>query len=138
MRPPPRWRRSWPATPLSKQKPVQFDKFDPYNEFFKRGAHMPLMIYVGAHSDVRRTRGAQRRRDQNADARGWTFERRQSTKPSGKGKGYGQQKGAGSGKGKEDGEQKGAGACSRGGGDRKGGKWGARAKGQQAPWTGWG
>ena len=84
---------------------------------------MPLMIYVGAHSDVRRTVQARQRRSENADARGWTFERRQSTKPSGKGQG--------------DGQQKGAGACGRGGGDRKGGKWEWRASDQQAPWTGW-
>ena len=119
---------SWPNTPVSKQKPVKFDKFDPYREFFKRGAHMPLMIYVGGHSDVRRTGGARQRRAANADRRGWTYEWRQSTKPSGKGKG--------------DGQQKGAGAYGRGGAQPrdnrgKGWTWGARDQGQQAPWTGW-
>ncbi|CAK0863844.1 unnamed protein product [Prorocentrum cordatum] len=43
---------SWSGTPTSKQKPVQFEKFDPQREMFKRGAHMPLMIYVGGPADA--------------------------------------------------------------------------------------
>ena len=121
---------SWSGTPPSKQKPVQFEQFDPHKEFFKRGAHMPLMIYVGAPADTRRTAKAQTERNAKADRRGWTWERRQSTIP-----------GANGGKGKEHGQQKGAGAYGRGGGEPhdnrgKGGKWGARDQRQQAPWAG--
>ena len=119
---------SWPATPPSKQKPVQFDKFDPHRQMFRRGAHMPLMIYVGGHADVRRTGEAVRRRKANADRRGWTYDRRQATIPGGKGKG--------------DGQRKGAGAHGRGGGEThddrgKGGKWGRRDQYQHPPWAAW-
>ena len=118
---------SWSGTPPSKQKPVQFDQFDPHRQMFRRGAHMPLMIYVGAPADVRRTGEAQMRRNRNADKRGWTSEWRQSTIPGGKGKWHGQRKGEG--------------AHGRGGGqpqdDRgKGGQWGARDGGTQAAWKG--
>ena len=121
---------SWSGTPPSKQKPVQFEQFDPHTEFFKRGAHMPLMIYVGGPADTRRTAKAQTERNAKADRRGWTWERRQSTIPGGKG-----------GKGKEHGQQKGAGAYGRSGGEPhdnrgKGGKWGKRDQRQQAPWAG--
>ena len=66
---------SWPEGPTSKQKLASFDHFDPDREFFKRGAHMPLMIYMGASSDTRRSKEALRRRTANATRRGWTWEK---------------------------------------------------------------
>jgi len=71
---------SWPEGPSSKQKLASFDHFDPDRQFFKRGAHMPLMIYMGGSSDTRRSKEALRRRDEKADRRGWTWEKGQSTK----------------------------------------------------------
>ena len=73
---------SWPECPPSKQKLASFEHFDPQRQFFKRGAHMPLMIYIGAPSEVRRSKAAQRRRAVNATRRGWTWERRQATQVS--------------------------------------------------------
>ena len=67
----------WPVQPVSRQKPADFDKFDPNRQFFRRGAHMPLMIWVGGAGDVRRTSEALARRAANADKRGWNQERRQ-------------------------------------------------------------
>ena len=103
---------SWPEDLPSKQKLVSFKHFDPQEVFFKRGAHAPLMIFVGAHSDVRRSKDAQRRRAANATRRGWDWERRQTTRPErSKGKGENESKGKGKGKskGKGKGTQKGAG-----------------------------
>ena len=90
---------SWPEDVPSKQKLISFEQFDPEKEFFKRGAHAPLMIFVGAGSETRRSKDAQRRRAANADKRGWTWERRQSTiKGKSKGKGKGKSKGNGKGR----------------------------------------
>ena len=92
---------SWPEAVPSKQKLASFIEFDPEEELFKRGAHAPLMIFLGAGSEVRRSKAAQQRRAANADRRGWTWERRQSTlKGKSKGKGKGESKGKGKG-GKE-------------------------------------
>ena len=94
---------SWPEDVLSKQKLVSFEEFDPHNEFFKRGAHAPLMIFLGAQSQVRRSKAAQQRRAENADKRGWTWDRRQSMQ-KGKSKGTGKGgKGATKGEGKSSG-----------------------------------
>ena len=80
---------------------ISFNEFDLDEQFFKRGAHAPLMILLGAGSEVRRSKAALQRRAAAADARGWTRERRQSTqKGKSEGKGKGQPKGKGKG-GKE-------------------------------------
>ena len=50
---------SWPEDVPSKQKLASFEEFDPENEFFKRGADAPLMIFVGAGSETRRSKVAQ-------------------------------------------------------------------------------
>ena len=71
---------SWPEGSLSKPKLASFDRFDPQREFFKRGAHFPLMIYIGGSNESRRSKDALKRRAQNADRRGWSWETRQSTK----------------------------------------------------------
>ena len=75
------------------QKLVQENKFDPDQELFGHGAHMPLMIFLRGKS--RRTETSIARRAQNADARGWPASRRHPD--WGKGKG---DKGKARGKGK--------------------------------------
>ena len=85
----------WPEDVCSKQKLVSHEMFDPSKVMWKGGAHMPLMIFVGGVSDTRRSPGAQRRRNQRADERGWNHERRQAYN-----KGSGQSKGKGQGKGR--------------------------------------
>jgi len=71
---------SWPVGPISKQKLVDIDLFDPKRKLFNRGAHMPLMVFIGGPSESRRSKGALAKRAANAARRGWTWERRQSTK----------------------------------------------------------
>ena len=96
---------SWPGDVPSKQKLISFKEFDPTEQFFKRGAHAPLMIFLGGHSETRRTKKAQERRALKADARGFTWEYRQPTqkgKSNGKGKGG---KEATKGKGKSSGSK---------------------------------
>jgi hypothetical protein len=81
---------SWPVDMPSKQKLTNFNLFDPSEEFVKRGAHAPVMIFLGGHSETRRTKKAQERRAMKADKRGFTWEYRQPTqkgKSKGKGKG---------------------------------------------------
>jgi hypothetical protein len=65
---------SWslPQGPVSKQKLPKLPLFDPHSDYFRRGAHMPLMIYVGGNSDTRRSKGANARRANRAAERGWT------------------------------------------------------------------
>ena len=71
---------SWPEAPISKQKLASYDLFDPHRQFFQRGAHMPLMVYIGGSSESRRSKDARARRCANADKRGWTWAWRQTTK----------------------------------------------------------
>jgi len=81
---------SWPTDVPSKQKLASFKEVDPEEVFFKRGAHAPLMIFLGAGNETRRSKAAQHRRAANANRRGWTWERRQSAQignSKGQGKG---------------------------------------------------
>ena len=71
---------AWPEGLVSKQKLPVYEKFDPSRQLFSRGAHMPLMIFVGASKETRRSKEALARRAANANRRGWTWERRQSTR----------------------------------------------------------
>ena len=70
---------SWYDFPVVKQKLVQNTKFDPWisegNGFFTKGAHMPLMVYVG--KDSRRSAPKREARTLAAKGRGW--ERSQSS-----------------------------------------------------------
>ena len=75
---------SWPQGPPSKQKLASIEHFDPKRQFFKRGAHMPLMMYVGGSSQSRRTKAALVRRNAQANKRGWTWEKRHPTRGGGK------------------------------------------------------
>jgi hypothetical protein len=65
---------SWslPQGPVSKQKLPKYTLFDPQSHYFRSGAHMPLMIYVGGNSDGRRSKAANARRANRAAERGWT------------------------------------------------------------------
>ena len=73
---------SWslPQDKPSKQKFVKFEQFDPDERMFQSGAHVPLMIFVGANSDGRRKPESQTLRNKEAGARRWDHQRRQSTK----------------------------------------------------------
>ena len=71
---------TWPEGPVSKQKLASYERFDPDKELFKRGAHMPLMIYIGSSKDTRRTPKALAKRAENAARRGWTYDRIQKHK----------------------------------------------------------
>ena len=80
----PSW--TWKEDVLSKQKLTDFKEFDPQREFFARGAHAPLMIFVGTNSESRRSAERQASRNADADRRGWTIDRH---KGKGRGKGRG-------------------------------------------------
>ena len=69
---------NWPSAPQSKQKLVDFDHFDPQRQLFQKGAHMPLVIYIGAHSDTRRKPASILRRELMAEKRGWGKEARKA------------------------------------------------------------
>jgi hypothetical protein len=89
----------WPVLPVFKQKLVSIDLFDPQKEFFKRGAHMPLMSFMGGSQDTRRTQGALRRRAVKASLRGFAVERRQPLQPKAEGKSDGREDPEGKGNG---------------------------------------
>ena len=40
--------RTWPSMPPCRQKLIDFKMFDPHGQYFKRGGHMPLMVFFGA------------------------------------------------------------------------------------------
>ena len=79
---------NWSQMPAIKQKLVTLEKFDPELTLFRRGAHMPLMICVGASG--RRTPEARERREQRAEERGWGREAREA-KGKGKKRGWGRE-----------------------------------------------
>ena len=124
---------SWPEGPLSKQKLASYELFDPDRELFKRGAHMPLMIYMGGSNEARRSKDALKRRAANAARRGWTWDKRQSTKVGDETRDGGDH---------PKGTQKGRWVHTHGDGEpsdgqRKGGKGGTRGGGKssaQWPW----
>ena len=63
---------TWPEGPMSEQKLASYEGFE---ELFNRGAHMPLMIYIGNSYDTRQTKDAVARRAENAARRGWDKDR---------------------------------------------------------------
>lgn len=77
---------SWSQMPAIKQKLVTQAKFDPGLNLFRRGAHMPLMIYVGNPASTRRKPEAKMRREERATLRGWG---RKAREAKGKGKNCG-------------------------------------------------
>ena len=66
--------------PTSKRKIIESDKFDPNARYFKKGAHMPLMVYLGEKNKTRRSKDARSRRKVNAAQRGWTKDRIEASK----------------------------------------------------------
>ena len=80
---------SWSQMPLTSQKLVSTKKFDPTLTFFRRGAHMPLMLFVGDSTSTRRTPQSRRRREQKAEQRGWGREAREAKGKGKKGRGKG-------------------------------------------------
>ena len=75
---------SWslPQDEPSKQKLFKFEQFDPEQRMFQCGAHVPLMIFVGANKEAnaRRTPESQTLRNKEAGARRWDHQRSESTK----------------------------------------------------------
>jgi len=80
---------SWSQMPLTSQKLVSTQKFDPTSNFFRRGAHMPLMLFVGDSTSSRRTPESLRRREQRAEQRGWGRAAREAKGKGKKGRGKG-------------------------------------------------
>ena len=68
--------KQWPRMCICKQKLVNSELFDPYKQFCKRGAHMPLMVFIGDIGKERRTVEGRFMRAWEADERGWTADRR--------------------------------------------------------------
>ena len=62
---------TWPSMPPCRQKLIDIKMFDPQSQYFKRGGHMPLMVFVGGHNQQRRTKVACERRHRRAEERGW-------------------------------------------------------------------
>jgi len=67
---------TWPSMPPCRQKLIDIKMFDPQSQYFKRGGHMPLMVFVGGHNQQRRTKGACARRNKRAEERGYGAEKR--------------------------------------------------------------
>ena len=93
----PSW--EWADLPPCIQKLVEMQKFDPTSSLWPRGAHMPIMVYMGGPS--RRSADARARRAKRADERGWNYERRHQgqTSTHGRGSSGASVKGRGAGKG---------------------------------------
>ena len=70
----------WPRMAICKQKLVGKKKFDPFQHYTASGAHMPLMVFIGAKGKTRRTPMARKERSAKASARNWDEERRQQFK----------------------------------------------------------
>ena len=70
----------WPQLVIAKQKLVDKSRFDPTEHFTAKGAHMPLMVFIGAKGKTRRTPMARKERSAKASARNWDEERRQQFK----------------------------------------------------------
>ena len=90
----PSW--DWRPLPPCSQKLVEMEKFDPSRALFPRGAHMPIMTFLGTCS--RRTPAARARRAKRADERGWNYERRHAGQSPTRGGGGPEASGKGKGK----------------------------------------
>ena len=77
---------NWAMLPPCQQKCCEMEKFDPDEELWDAGAHFPTMIFVGYRNQSRRSSSAVKRRQEKADKRGWTADRRHQ-KGSGRGNG---------------------------------------------------
>jgi hypothetical protein len=90
----PSW--DWRPLPPCSQKLVEMEKFDPSRALFPRGAHMPIMAFLGNCS--RRSPAARARRAKRADERGWNYERRRAGQSPTRGGGGPEASGKGKGK----------------------------------------
>ena len=70
----------WPEMAPCSQKLVDYKKFDPDKTYFARGAHMPLMVFIGDKSKTRRTREARASRTVKQGNRGFPRERIEAMK----------------------------------------------------------
>jgi hypothetical protein len=61
----------WPQMPICSQQLVRQDKFDPEQACFPRGAHMPLMVFIGEKGRTRRSAEGRGRRTEKQEAMGW-------------------------------------------------------------------
>ena len=77
----------WPKMPLCNQKLVDIDRFD-VDTYFARGAHMPLMLFVGEKGRTRRSAEARAVRQEKAANRGFTRERINNIKAGREWSGY--------------------------------------------------
>ena len=62
---------NWPQMAICSQKLVHQDKFDPKKAYFPRGAHMPLMVFIGEKGRTRRSWQGRVSRTEKQEARGW-------------------------------------------------------------------
>ena len=123
----PSW--DWRLLPPCSQKLVEMEKFDPSRCLFPRGAHMPIMAFLGNGS--RRSPAARARRAKRADERGWNYERRHAGQSPTRGGGGPEASGKGKGKrwtgGQEEKSQgqpaASSGSRGGGGGDRAAAAW---------------
>ena len=70
----------WSSMEECKQQLVKRDKFDPSDRYFRGGAHMPLMVFIGKKNGTRRKPDALARRQVKADKRGYNRERIEAMK----------------------------------------------------------
>ena len=62
---------SWPTMQSTRLKLIDPSMHDPSGEIFAAGAHMPLLIFLGAANQTRRTPEARQKRAERANQRGW-------------------------------------------------------------------
>ena len=77
----------WPKMPLCNQKLIDIDLFN-VDTYFARGAHMPLMLFVGEKGRTRRSAEARAVRQEKAANRGFTRERIKNIKAGREWSGY--------------------------------------------------
>ena len=70
----------WAEMPTCSQKLTLSEEFDPQNVYFKKGAHMPLKVFIDVKGRTRRTKEARAARTEEAAARGYPRERIEAMK----------------------------------------------------------
>ena len=71
---------NWPDMAICSQQLIRYTLFDPKYGYFARGAHMPLMVFIGEKGKTRRSGGGRARRSEKAAARGWPRSRIEAAK----------------------------------------------------------
>ena len=67
---------SWPLLPACKCKPMGIMKFEGGIELFNKGAHIPIIAFIGDAKDKDRSVWAYQKRDDGAKPRKWDKESR--------------------------------------------------------------